>query len=105
LDQLYVLQRDRCDWPDIVNVVYCTAPELDWTRLMSRLGDDVPLLSAAITVFAWMFPCRSQDIPSWVREALRVPPPVRSTESESEERIRRIDSRPWFRPSLAGARC
>ncbi len=45
--KLYVLQRDRCDLPDVLNLVYATGPSLDWDFLIQRLGDDSPLLSCS----------------------------------------------------------
>ena len=32
--KLYVLQRDRCDWPDILNLICATGPNLDWNHLI-----------------------------------------------------------------------
>jgi hypothetical protein len=45
------MQRDRCDWPDILNLIYATALELDWDHLFRRLDDDAPLLEAVLTIF------------------------------------------------------
>ncbi|MFN7139766.1 MAG: nucleotidyltransferase family protein [Limisphaerales bacterium] len=28
--KLYVLQRDRCDWPDVFNLLYAVGGKLDW---------------------------------------------------------------------------
>jgi Nucleotidyl transferase of unknown function (DUF2204) len=96
--KLYVLQRERCDWGDVFNVLDARAEDLDWERLIRRLGDDVPLLSGALSVFVWLAPDRSSAIPSWVQarvglpSAKSVPDPMLS-----QKRAGLLDSRPWFR--------
>lgn len=78
--KLFVLQRERCDWPDLLNLLYYTGPTLNWERLRSRLGPDSPLLDALLAVFSWMCP--------------ETPP--------AEGRAALLDSRAWFLPD-AGA--
>ena len=46
--KLYVLQRDRADWPDIFNLLARCGPRLDWDHLVRRMGGDLPLLAAAL---------------------------------------------------------
>jgi hypothetical protein len=50
--KLYVFHRDRCDWPDVLNLVYATGTQLDWAHLLDRLAADVPLLCGALSVFS-----------------------------------------------------
>jgi hypothetical protein len=98
--KLYVLQRDRSDWPDVLNLIYCTAPEIDWKRLMRRIGDDGPLLGAVLTVFRWLCPEKAHLIPARVWERLvhqRRPP-------RGIPRPDLLDTRPWFVPALQQAR-
>ena len=82
--KLFVLQRDRCDWPDLLNLLYYAGPTLDWGRLRSRLGDDSPLLDGLISVFSWVCPGRllekKEDTPSQCTEI----------------RASLLDSREWF---------
>src|SRR4051794_6141270 len=54
--KLYVLQRKRTDWPDIMNLLYQQAPNVQWRTLICLLGDDAPLLGALLQVYAWMEP-------------------------------------------------
>jgi hypothetical protein len=58
---LCVLQRERCDWPDALNVVSALGPELDW----SRLGTDTALRTA-VPVFAWICLYRAWELPVWL---------------------------------------
>lgn len=98
--KLYVLQRDRCDWPDILNLIHATAPELDWDHLLDRVGDDAPLLDAVLTIFQWLCPQRSAQLPRHLKERLRsnhcggVPEKFRAD---------LLDTRPWFVPVMPQA--
>jgi len=80
--KLFVVQRDRCDWPDLLNLLFYTGATLDWDRLAARLGPDRPLLDALLAVFGWLCPGR----------------PVASELPCGEIRADLIDSRAWFLP-------
>lgn len=96
--KLYVMQRERCDWPDIFNLLYATAPYLDWDRLIMRVGDDVPLLRGVVDVFRWLCPSMAVHLPS----------ELGGTEQQAEadedcadpRRVNLLDTRPWFGPRL-----
>ena len=55
-DKLYIMQRERCDWPDVLNLLYTTGPGLDWNFILERLGGDADLLAGALSVFRWISP-------------------------------------------------
>lgn len=95
--KLYVFQRDRCDWPDIINLLYATLDELDWHHLINRVGGDLPLLAAALDIFTWLCPERARWIPRPVRArlGLRVER-QRTGDTFRKDRIDLLDSRPWF---------
>lgn len=97
--KLYIVQRDRCDWIDVMNLLYTNGSRIDWDHLIGRLGDDAPLLQAVLTLFGWVHPERALLIPQAVREQLRVPPPVVGDAARWEERARWLDSRIWFTAS------
>jgi hypothetical protein len=95
--KLYVMQRDRCDWPDIMNLVYAAGPTLDWNHLLRRVAEDRPLLKGVLSVFSWLSPQRAAGIPSrvWEQLGLAVPKP----ETDPEGRPARkdlLDTRPWL---------
>lgn len=94
--KLYVVQRARCDWPDILNLVDAQASSIDWKRLVARLGPDLPLLRAVLVLYGWLCPEKLSRLPRWIRDDLRLvrggPDDLRA----SDERIALIDSRPWF---------
>src|SRR5579885_1890805 len=64
--KLYVLQRERCDWGDTMNLVHALGEQLDWARLMTRIGDDAPLLDAMLRVYAWLCPDCAAKLPAWL---------------------------------------
>jgi hypothetical protein len=68
--KLYVVLKERCDWPDVVNYLCFRADGLDWQHLLDRLGEDKPLLTAVIALFSWISPDRVTTIPAWVWERL-----------------------------------
>ena len=92
---MYVLQRDRCDWPDVINLFYAAGASLDWDRLVSRLGDDLPLLQGVLAVFAWLCPDRLDYVPARLRAQSGIT--AQSQESNPlQARMSLIDTRPWF---------
>jgi hypothetical protein len=108
--KIYVMQRDRCDWTDILNVIHAVGPAMDWSRLTARMAGDVALLSGVLSVYAWLCPAEARGLPS---EALALLPESaraaldldgdRSPNGDAagdaarhEQRVRYLDSRPWF---------
>jgi hypothetical protein len=99
--KLFVLQHDRCDWPDVFNLFYANGEKLDWLHLLNRMGEDRPVLSAAISIYAWVSPRSASSLPDWIWERLGLPSPqVDSLEHEDRCRADLIDERPWFMPRL-----
>jgi hypothetical protein len=92
--KVHVLQRDRCDWPDLLNLLYAAGPAFDWTRLLTRMNGGERLLAAVLSVFAWLAPGRAAELPGWLWERLQLAPP--SGPRRSDERIRLLDTRDWF---------
>jgi hypothetical protein len=84
--KLFVLQRDRSDWPDLLNLLYYTGPDLNWERLRARLGPNEPLLEGLLSVFNWLCPAHL----------------LKNRDAKCEgDRVRLLDSRDWFLPQFA----
>jgi nucleotidyltransferase DUF2204 len=96
--KLYVLQRERSDWGDVLNLIDARADAIEWDRLLSRLGEDAPLLAGSLSVFRWLAPDRARDIPEpiWTRLGLALPQP-NTDPNVTPRRAALLDSRPWFR--------
>lgn len=101
--KLYVIQKDRCDWPDLLNILSAEGPELDWPRLISRVGEkDAPLLGGLLSTFRWMLPEVANRLPKCVWPAAGLLPPEAAPHAEEdEERAPVLDSRDWFGPKAA----
>jgi hypothetical protein len=99
--KLYVLEKDRCDWPDIFNILHAQGERLDWNHLLDRLGGDLPLLQGALAVFAWLGPGSAQKLPAWLwpRLGLAEPQPHPSADA-LRSRADLLDTRPWFAPLI-----
>lgn len=99
--KLYVFQRERCDWVDVMNVLAGAVERIDWARLVERMGRDLPLLQGALAVFNWLSPGRAQALPAWLREQFALPfIEVDDARAAEERRVRLFDSRPWFSAHL-----
>jgi len=96
--KLYVMQKDRCDWPDIFNIIQVEADRLDWGRLMVRLDQDTPLLEGLLAVFCWLNPGRALSLPNWLltRLTLNVEGAISAERILAHANL--LDSRPWFVP-------
>ncbi len=98
-DKLYIMQRDRCDWPDLLNLLYSVGPDVDWDHLLCRIGDDLPLVTAVLSVFRWLSPARVQTMPEWIWDRVGLPPAPHSAAPEIDwRRASLLDMRPWYGP-------
>jgi hypothetical protein len=93
--KLYVLQRDRCDWPDIINLIYAVGPCMDWNRLIERVGDDLPLVQALLQVFNWVCPERAGLLPRSLRNRFHLADSSDGADALAS-RVKLIDNRSWF---------
>jgi hypothetical protein len=99
-DKLYIMQRDRCDWPDVMNLIFSVGRELDWEYLIGRIGEDWPLLSGALLIFRWISPGTAQALPAWLWDRLQLRPEslLPPQPAINQRRVSLLDTRPWFGP-------
>ena len=99
-DKLYIMQRERCDWPDVWNLLYYAGPDVNWEYLLSRIGEDIPLLAGALSVFRWLSPGRAKDLPGWLWHRVGLAPaPIAADAPDFAKRsVDLLDRRPWFGP-------
>jgi hypothetical protein len=102
--KLYVLQKDRCDWPDVINLMYAMSSRLNWKRLIERMGADLPLLDGMLTVFGWLCPDRKGDIPVELLKRVELQSQSAVFSAPDPYRIGLLDSRPWFTALLPADR-
>jgi hypothetical protein len=94
-NRLYVLQRDRCDWPDVFNLLDIAWDRIDWLYLKNRLQEDLPLLCALLNVYTWLRPEMISHVPAWALEPEKEAP-TNAGEGVVQTRARLLDSRPWL---------
>jgi hypothetical protein len=95
--KLYVLQRGRCDWPDVINILAATIDQIDWEWFIARMGRDVSLLHGLLAVFNWLSPERARRLPQWVRAKFALAEnPENDSDAAEARRVPLIESRPWF---------
>ena len=97
-DKLYIFQRDRCDWPDVLNLLYSAGGEVQWEYLVRRMGEDAALLAGALSVFRWISPGIARRLPGWLWGSLGLAPPGPETEEVVKRRTDLLDRRPWYVP-------
>lgn len=101
--KLYVLQRDRCDWPDLLTIIHAQGPALDWAYLLDRIGDDRRVLGGVMNLFAWMCPARAAELPAWIWEPMGLREPELGLDCrEDPHRVRLLDTGDWFGPNQPG---
>ncbi len=66
--KLYILRRDRCDWPDLLALFKTMGPRLDWEHLLGRLGEDAPVLGGVLHLYQWLCPGAAGELPGWIWE-------------------------------------
>lgn len=100
--KLFVFQRKRCDWPDIINVIRGTRGNLDWSLLLEQVGPHWRLLCALVNIYDWLCPMESHFIPAYFRDSLEE---LRATDMDADhsgQRHELFDSRPWLTEAGAG---
>jgi hypothetical protein len=70
LHRLFISERHRSDAADIAHLIMIRGRELDWDRLLERVGDHWRLLLAQLLFFDFCYPGRRPEVPTRVRETL-----------------------------------
>jgi hypothetical protein len=94
--KLYVLQRDRCDWPDVLKIIHAQRERMDWDHLLHRLADDAPLLHGALLVFRWLCPTEAKALPSRLWRDLDENEVAMPEGATCRSRADLLDRRTWF---------
>ena len=68
--RLFISERHRHDMSDIVHLILCLGEEIDWHRLVGRVGENWPLLLSQVLMFSYVYPGHKSNIPAWVPERL-----------------------------------
>jgi len=90
----FVVNRHRCDWPDIFKIVQAQCSRIDWDRLVGLLAHDALLLAAITDVFDWLRPDLRDCIPEHVRHVFDKARESRTAPPPDVNRERLLD--PWL---------
>lgn len=101
--KLYVMQRERCDWPDIFNMLNASAEHVNWEYLMERLGPDTALFGGVLAAYRWLCPVQAANLPEWVWERCGLITNLKQDYCADGARADLLDTRDWFGPSEEGA--
>jgi hypothetical protein len=64
--KLFVTRRERFDGADIAHIVYGTKGNLDWQRVLRRIGEHWEILLWALILFHYVYPAHSDYVPRWL---------------------------------------
>ncbi len=68
--RLFIHERHRQDMADIVHLIACVGPAMDWHRIVAKTGEHWPLLLAQLQMFWYVYPELRRNVPDWVGEEL-----------------------------------
>lgn len=68
--KVFVINRHRCDWPDVMRIIQAQCQSLDWDRLLELIGEHWLLLAGLIDIFDWQHPDSLDCIPDSIREQI-----------------------------------
>jgi hypothetical protein len=104
--KLYIMHRDRCDWSDILAILLARGGHLDWTHLLSRLGQDAAVLGSILHLFRWLCPGGAAKLPSslWQQVGLAAEQAGNKPRVDAA-RLAMFQGEDWFPKDLRSGKC
>jgi hypothetical protein len=68
--RLFVSERHRSDMADVIHLILMRGDEMDWQRVLQRLGEHWRILLAQLHLFDYVYPGHRRRVPDWVRQEL-----------------------------------
>jgi hypothetical protein len=68
--RLFIGERHRFDMADVVHLILHLGLDLDWDRLLQRVGPNWRLLASQLLFFDYVYPHHGDRIPARVRDAV-----------------------------------
>lgn len=75
--KMFIMERERFDGADVAHLFHALADQLDWERLLDRVGDHWRVLLSHLILFGFIYPGEASKIPQDLMRAL-----LRQLESE-----------------------
>jgi hypothetical protein len=70
LSKIFVVAKDRCDVDDVLHVIFATHGEIDWDRMVEKIGDHWELLLAYLHLYRYVYPSHTHYLPGCVLKTL-----------------------------------
>jgi len=64
VSKLFVTRRERFDGADIVHIIYGTAGNLDWGRILHLAGEHWEMLLWVLVLFRYVYPAQTHYVPA-----------------------------------------
>jgi hypothetical protein len=64
VSKLFVTRRERFDGADIAHIIYGTAGNLDWGRILLLTGEHWEMLLWAVILFRYVYPAKTHYVPA-----------------------------------------
>jgi hypothetical protein len=68
--KVYIQERERFDGADIAHLIRARCRDLDWPRLLRRVGPHWRVLLAQLVLFGFIYPSQRDCVPEWVMNDL-----------------------------------
>jgi hypothetical protein len=66
----WIMERERFDGADVVQLIRACGPALGWRRLLDRFGPHWRVLYAHLVLFGYVYPSEHRTVPTWVWDEL-----------------------------------
>ena len=66
----FVLERERFDGSDVIHLIKCAGPQMDWHRVMRRFDRYWEVLLSHLMLFRFSYPGERTTVPDWVMAEL-----------------------------------
>jgi Nucleotidyl transferase of unknown function (DUF2204) len=110
LSKIFVVAKDRCDVDDVLHVIFATRGELDWDRMLDKIGDHWELLLSYLHLYRYVYPSHTHYLPGRVLktllgryEAETAPKETRFRGTMLDENTFRVDVEEWGLPDERAA--
>lgn len=70
LSKIFVAAKDRCDVSDVLHTIFGTRGNLDWDRILDKIGEHWELLLAQLHIYRYVYPSHASYLPRRVLDLL-----------------------------------
>lgn len=70
LSKIFVVAKDRCDVDDVLHLIFATRGDLDWSRMLAKIGEHWELLLAYLHFYRYVYPSHVHYLPDQLLESL-----------------------------------